>query len=185
MRTVVIIVPAAAATLDLALRRRRPPLLRLGAVPIPFRDAIADLPRVIDREGSAEEDESAFGLEGGRGGRQVFEDDPRLASEGLPGVPVGVAAEADYLEDLAVTAEEGEEASFEESLFDGPVDVAEVEGGVGGVAGLGLDFGVGGCHCFAFYWIFGTHGLTIVCLQGWDGIYLAVARTRVQLTGGG
>ena len=42
-----------------------------------------------------------------------------------------------------MSGEESEEGSFEECFFDGPVDVGEVQGGVGWVAGLGLYFGEG------------------------------------------
>jgi hypothetical protein len=39
-----------------------------------------------------------------------------------------------------MTAKECEETAFEERFLDGPINVAEVEGGVWGVRGLRLDF---------------------------------------------
>ncbi len=40
-----------------------------------------------------------------------------------------------------MSAKEGKEASFQERFLDGPIDVAEVQGGVWGVRRLRFDFG--------------------------------------------
>ncbi len=40
-----------------------------------------------------------------------------------------------------MSAKEGKEASFEKRFLDGPIDVAEIQGGVWGIGGLRFDFG--------------------------------------------
>ena len=57
-----------------------------------------------------------------------------------------------------MTAEEGEETTFEEGLFDGPIDVAEIKGGVGWVVWLLFDFGQGGVGACWRHKSFGGHG---------------------------
>lgn len=80
-------------------------------------------------------------MDGGSGSRDRFENDPCLSSQRFS--PASVATEADDFDYLTVAAEEGEETSFEKGSFDRPINVAQIEGGVGRIVGLWFDLGEG------------------------------------------